>query len=89
MNIQEWVTRFDHSTLNDIPDTAHWMAESERLHMWAYPEPDYSAYADGTTMILAAWYIETSFGRYQQNLGGSIFMGSDDYHYIIDTDDNE
>lgn len=80
--IDEWLTRYDASTLHDIPDTAEWMAESERLHMWAYPEPDYSSFSDGSMMTLAAWFIETSISRFERTIGDSIFMGSDEYHYF-------
>jgi hypothetical protein len=89
MNITEWITHFDASTLDEIPETAEWMGESEAMHMWAYPEPDYAIASDGTTMTLPAWYIETSIGRWGRTTGGSIFMGASAYNYTIDNDNQE
>lgn len=88
MNIKEWATRYDVSTINDIPATADHMSTMEGIHMWAYPEPDYGSWDDGTMMTLGVWYIETSITGSMRLHGDGIFMGQDSYHYI-DTDVNE
>lgn len=88
MNIQEWVTPFDTSTINDMPDTVTHMVNAESIHMWAYPEPEYGSWEDGSMMTLGEWYIVSSVNGTFRSFGPDIFMGGDQYHYI-DTDENE
>lgn len=80
--ILEVVQYHDTSTIKDIPDTAAYMGDCETLHMWAYPEPEYTTGAGGTMITLASWWIVTSLtGVFMSNMGSDLYMGSDQLTY--------